>query len=233
MIMQILMRHSTSNIDNLGNYYYPDSQLLTSVISSGIYEFSWNPDYAPEFYARYHDADTPEEQDYVEELYDYYHPHIDDYRYLYVSYANETAWNEWRTIDAPNVNLSSIEVSFEWYDDLSEEYESVVYSSALSELESRQEAVEYLYPFEIESSNGEFSLSQSYANAQDLEIISIKGYYYDETTLNFDPIHCNLINDGSEFEITSPGTTLLSDFKKYRMTSKKLHSLRHVPRKSC
>ncbi|MBO1225619.1 MAG: hypothetical protein JYX80_14445, partial [Candidatus Scalindua sediminis] len=112
--------------------------------------------------------------------------------YLYISWADQNAWNEWHTIETPNVNSSTLDITFEWYDETSEEYQSVIYDQSLDEFEARHVAVETIYPYNSGGDIDIFDLSQDYTNAQDLEIMMIKGYLFNESGIDFDPALSNL-----------------------------------------
>jgi len=144
--------------DDDGNYYYFDSHLFAINTSSGIYDIIWNLMYSGEYY----DAYTEDKED-LTDLYDYYHPHIANFSYLYVSWADKNAWKEWHTIEAPNVDISTLDIMFEWYDDASEEYDSVYYNQTLSEFEARNIAVEIVYPYDKNIQTANFTLSQDYS----------------------------------------------------------------------
>jgi hypothetical protein len=174
--------------DSSGNNFYFGEHLISTEISQGIYEITWNPEYNDQYYQWYYDAETEASE--LQELFEYYYPHIQPNRYLTLTWANETAWNEWRTISQPNVNASTVEVSFEWYEESSEQYESVIYNQSLTEFETRHFAVETLYPYNIDSNSGCFELSQDYSDAIGLDIFSITGYYYNQSKYHFDLGSC-------------------------------------------
>ncbi|MBA7524585.1 hypothetical protein ES705_16726 [subsurface metagenome] len=109
--------------DNLDNWYYFGEHLIGEEISSGVYNITWNLQYCQEYYYAY----INQYED-LSELYDYYNPHIDKLRYLYLTWADKNTWNEWQTIEQANVNISTLDITFEWYDETPEEYESVVYN---------------------------------------------------------------------------------------------------------
>jgi len=195
--------------DEEGNRYYFDSQLISTCISPGVYDIEWNPYYSEEYYYAYINNDEN-----VDELREYYQPHIDKYSYLYISWANNEAWKEWHTIEAPNINSSSLEVSFEWFDDVLNEYESVSYSGSLNEFKTRNIAVETLYPYNSDSKTDTFMLSQDYSNAQNLDIIAIKGFFYNESFIEFGLSNIAIDPSRTQVEINAPDNLKLIDFEK-------------------
>ncbi|KKL13014.1 hypothetical protein LCGC14_2530000, partial [marine sediment metagenome] len=111
--------------DSDGNFYYFNSHLFAQNTSAGIYDITFNPEYSEEYYLRYQDSQGTQA---LADLYEYYIPHIANYSYLYISWADTNAWREWRTIATPNVNISTMGLTFEWYNDTLEEYESIEYN---------------------------------------------------------------------------------------------------------
>ncbi len=190
---------------------YFDSHLFGDSISSGIYNITWNPFYSEEYYYRYYDSETTEGE--LAELYDYYNPHIDKFRYLYISWADENAWEEWHTIESVNVNVSSFEVIFEWYDETEEEYQSIKYDQSLGEFEARNIAVETFYPYDKNSQIANFSLSQDYSNAQNLDIYASEGIFFNESSHDFDSSSVNIYASENLIEISSPSGFNLDDFE--------------------
>ncbi|KKN33509.1 hypothetical protein LCGC14_0803060 [marine sediment metagenome] len=168
--------------DDDGNYYYFGEHLFGVNTSLGVYNITWNPLYSGEYYDAY-----VEEKDDLAALFEYYWPHIANYSYLYISWADANAWEEWQTIDQVNVDLNSIDITFEWYDDILEEYQSVVYNQSLGDFKSRQIAIETIWPYNSISQTAIFDLSQNYSNAQNLDILSIKGFFFNTSELDFDP----------------------------------------------
>ncbi len=197
--------------DNIGNWYYFDSHLFGESISSGIYNITWNPFYSKEYYCRYYDTETTAEE--LSELYDYYNPHIDKFRYLYISWADDNAWEEWHTIESVNVNVSSFEVIFEWYNETLEEYQSVSYDQSLGEFEARNIAVETFYPYDKNMQTANFTLSQDYGSAQDLDIYAIEGMFFNESSHDFDPDDVNIYASENLIEISAPNGFNLDDFE--------------------
>ena len=182
--------------DSAGNWYYFDSHLFGIEEQTGVYTLSWESGFAGEYYATYEDyvddiinyrymnaEEVPEE---LAELYDYYNPHVDKFRYLYISWADQNAWEEWHTIEAPNIDISSLNVVFEWYDEVGEEYQSVPYHQSSGEFETRNIAVEIFYPYDKNTQTANFTLSQDYSSAQDLDIYKIEGIFFNEISHDFD-----------------------------------------------
>jgi len=165
--------------DTAGNYYYFDEHLFGETVSQGVYDIYWNPMYSEHYNAWYYNEQTSEEE--LQDLFEAYNPHIEKFRYLYLSWADANAWQEWHLIDAPNINASALEVTFEWYDGETEEYQSVLYNQSLEEFETRHIAIETIYPYDTDLISGTFDLSQDYTPAQYLGIFSITGYYFNET----------------------------------------------------
>jgi hypothetical protein len=169
--------------DSVGNWYYIGEQLNAVNTSTGVYNITWNPDYSGEYYSYYTDVNATQEE--IDEYYEYYNPHIDQFRYICISWADEDAWKEWHTIESPNVNISTLDLVFEYYNSTSEAYESITYDLSTDEFEARNIAVEVIYPYAANNGNSVFDLSQDYSNAQNLEFISTKGYYYNECEVEF------------------------------------------------
>ncbi|MFX1366679.1 MAG: hypothetical protein ACFFCE_06370 [Promethearchaeota archaeon] len=196
--------------DSDGNYYYFDSHLIGKNTSLGIYDITWNPMYSGEYYNAYIEG-----KENLEELYDYYQPHIANYSYLYISWADENAWSEWHTIESPNINIDTLDITFEWYDEGSEDYESVVYNQTLGDFKARNIAVETIYPwFATVPTEVNFTLSQDYSNALDLDIMLIKGYFFNETSIDFDPDQVIIYPTAKTIEITPPNGYTFEHFEK-------------------
>ena len=201
-------------IDERGNWYYFNTHLFGQETSSGVYKIFWNPDYCEEYYYRYYDSVTDEELEYLDELYDDYNPHIDKFSYLHLYWADEDAWKEWHAIESPNVNISTLDVVFEYYDETLEEYESVHYNQTLDEFKARNVAVEMIYPYDSAQQTDTFDLSQDYSNAQNLEIQLVEGYFFDESKEVFDPSNAIMQPDKKSIEISAPNGFNLDDFEK-------------------
>ncbi|KKM58443.1 hypothetical protein LCGC14_1549300, partial [marine sediment metagenome] len=197
--------------DSDGNSYYFNSHLFAQNTSAGIYDITFNPEYSEEYYLRYQDSQGTQA---LADLYEYYIPHIANFSYLYISWADVNAWKEWRTIATPNINISTMGLTFEWYNDTLEEYESVDYNQTLSEFEARNIAVETIYPFNSTGDTYIFNLSQSYSNAQNLDIMMIKGYYFNESYIDFDPSISNFKYNFKTLDIKAPNGKNLHNFEK-------------------
>jgi len=197
--------------DSDGNWYYFNSHLFAQNTSAGVYDITFNPEYNEEYYLRYVDSQGTQR---LADLYDSYIPHIANFSYLYISWADANAWKEWRTIATPNINISTLDLTFEWYNDTLEEYESVSYNQTLSEFEARNIAVETLYPFTSTGNDDIFNLSQSYSNAQNLDIMMIKGYYFNESSEDFDPSNSNFKFNFKTLNISAPNRKNLYNFEK-------------------
>ncbi|NVM56272.1 MAG: hypothetical protein HWN66_21425, partial [Candidatus Helarchaeota archaeon] len=210
--------------DSAGNWYYFDSQMFGIEEQTGVYTLGWESGFAGEYYATYEDyvadilsyrymnaEEVPEE---LAELYDYYNPHIDKFRYLYISWADQNAWEEWHTIEAPNVNISSLEVVFEWYNETVEEYQSVSYDQSSDEFEARNIAVEIFYPYDKNMQTANFTLSQDYSSAVDLDTYAIEGIFFNEISHDFDPTDVNIYASESLIEISAPSGFNLDAFEK-------------------
>ncbi|KKN24025.1 hypothetical protein LCGC14_0899080, partial [marine sediment metagenome] len=191
--------------DSDGNWYYFGEHLIGKSISSGIYNITWDPQFSEEYFLAYQNQ-NPDLQD----LYKYYNPHIDTFRYLYISWADQNAWNEWRTIETPNVDSNTLAITFELYNETLEAYQSVEYNQSLSEFKTRHIAIENIYPYNIGDT---FDLSQDYNDAQNLEIMMIKGYFYNESVIDFDPI-LSTLPDTKSIQIVAPIGFTLDNFEK-------------------
>ncbi|NVM55121.1 MAG: hypothetical protein HWN66_15555, partial [Candidatus Helarchaeota archaeon] len=200
--------------DSAGNKYYFNEHLFGESISTGVYNITWNPYYSEEYYYRYYDSQTEDELEYLKQLYDYYNPHVDKFRYLYISWADENAWKEWHTIDQVNVDPDSLDIVFEYYNETLEEYRSVTYNQTLNEFETRQVAVETLYPYDKSVSTATFNLSQDYGDAQDLDVLLVKGYFFNESELDFDPTNAVILLDDKSINVTAPSGFKLDAFEK-------------------
>jgi hypothetical protein len=194
--------------DSDGNWYHFDEHLSGEETTSGIYDITWNSQYNREYYLAYRDQKPN-----LQELFEDYNPHIDTFRYLYVSWADQNTWNEWHTIETPNINSSSLDITFEWYDDGLEEYDSVSYDQSLNEFEAKNVAVETIYPYNSDLITDMFDLSQDYINAQDLEIMMIKGYFFNESSKDFDH-GLAIFPDEKSIRITAPDNLELRNFEK-------------------
>ena len=194
--------------DSDGNWYYFDEHLSGQETTSGVYDITWNPQYNEEYYYAYRDQDSD-----LQDLFEYYNPHIDTFRYLYLSWADQNAWNEWHTIETPNVNISTMDITFEWYDEILEEYQSVAYDQSLNEFEARHIAIENIFPYNSEGDTDTFDLSQDYSDAQNLEIMMIKGLFFNESEVDFDPADSNF-PDGESIQIQAPNSISLRNFEK-------------------
>ncbi|MFX1257294.1 MAG: hypothetical protein ACFFAN_05520, partial [Promethearchaeota archaeon] len=184
--------------DSRSNHYYFGEQLFANKISEGVYNITWNPFFGLKASSYSY----------------FYKEYVDKYHYLHVSWADNNSWNEWRTIDQPNVIPESIEVAFEYYNSTIEDFETVYYNKSKYEYETRQVAMEYIYPYDIDLNTGTFELSQNYSNAQaDLEIFSIQGYYFDESNLTFNVADSQIQSDWKSIQITAPSGCVLSDFQ--------------------
>jgi len=198
------------SFDRHGNSYNIGEHLLSKKLSQDVYELEWNPFYSEEYYYASQDPEVTSEK--LKELYEYYHPFIDRFNYLYVSWSDSNAWREWHTIERPNVDVNSLEITYEWFDENLNDYNSITYDQNSNEVEARQIAVERLYPYNITSSRGVFQLSQDYSQALNLEIISIEGYYFNESKGGFD---LNLVLfDKNSIEIAAPNGIRLDVFEK-------------------
>ena len=165
--------------------------------------------YSEEYYYAYIDKD-----DDLADLFEYYQPHIANFSYLYITWADENSWKEWHTIETPNVNISTLEVMFEWYNNTLEEYESVYYNQSLDEFEARNIAVEMVYPYDSTTQIDNFTLSQDYSSAQNLDIFAIKGYFFNESRLDFDPNSATIYANEKLIEISAPNGYNLDNFEK-------------------
>ena len=194
--------------DSDGNWYYFDEHLSGQETTSRVYDITWNPQYNEEYYYAYRDQDSD-----LQDLFEYYNPHIDTFRYLYLSWADQNAWNEWHTIETPNVNISTIDITFEWYDEILEKYQTVVYDQSLNEFEARHIAIENIFPYNSGGDTDTFDLSQDYSDAQNLEIMMIKGLFFNESEVDFDPADSNL-PDGKSIQIQAPNSISLRNFEK-------------------
>ncbi|KKN28626.1 hypothetical protein LCGC14_0852390, partial [marine sediment metagenome] len=194
--------------DSDGNYYYFGEHISGKNISSGVYDITWDYKFSEEYYLAYQNQD-PDLQD----LYDYYSPHIDTYRYLYISWADQNAWNDWHTIETPNVDSNTLDITFEWYDEALEEYDSVQYNQSLNEYKTRHIAIENIYPYNSPSKLGTFELSQDYTNAQNLEVMMVKAYFFNESEVDLDPSVITLPVSNS-VDITLTGNLDLDSFEK-------------------
>ena len=196
--------------DSAGNYYYFGEHLFAETVSQGVYNITWNPMYSEHYNAWYYNAQSTEEE--LEDLRNYYNPHIDKFRYLYLSWADNSAWREWHLIEQPNVNLTTLGVVFEWYNETTEEYNSVIYNQTLTEFETRHIAVESIYPYDISTNSGDFDLSQDYSGAQDLDIYSITGYYFNESEYEFELGSCYIISGEESIHIEAETGIKLNNF---------------------
>ena len=196
--------------DTAGNYYYFDDHLFGETVSQGIYDVYWNNMYSEHYNAWYYDEQTTEEE--LEGLREDYNPHIEKFRYLYLSWADVDAWEEWQLIDQPNVNTSSLGITFKWYDEATEDYSSVLYNRSLSEFETRHIAIENVYPYDTDTISGEFDLSQDYTPAQDLAIYSITGFYFNESEYEFNLLNCYIVSGEESIYIEAETGIILSDF---------------------
>ncbi|MHA2336157.1 MAG: hypothetical protein ACXACX_02590 [Candidatus Hodarchaeales archaeon] len=204
--------HYFDAFDNYGNWYYFTDHLDGEETSTGIYDITWNPKYNKEYYYAYtHPEELPCD---VDELYEYYNPHIDEYRYLYISWADTDAWKEWQTIEQINVNTSTLDIVFEYYDDATEEYTSVHYNQTLNEFETQQIAVETIYPYASDMETDIFDLSQNYSNALGLVVMDAKAYFFDESSIDIDPGNVVMQPDKKSVEITSPNGFKLDEFER-------------------
>ncbi len=118
------------------NYYYTGEHLLISNISEpgvneGIYNVTWNPMYSEEFYYNTKHAKSMSE---VMDLYEYYNPYISNYSYLYISWADNNSWQEWRAIEQPNIITDTIEIAYDYYNEATEEFSTVYYNQSLNRL---------------------------------------------------------------------------------------------------
>jgi len=195
--------------DNVGNYYYFESQLNGRKVSSGIYDITWNPFYSEDYYNAYQNQDSE-----LKNLYEFYNPHIDKFRHLYVSWADNYAWNEWHTIEQENINISSLEVEFDSYNTDLGTYQSIFYDQSLNEFEARNIAVETIYPHNFNERTVTFDLSQDYGNAQELDILMIKGYYFNESEEMFSLNLAQIKTDKKSIQITAPPGLKLNNFEK-------------------
>ena len=193
--------------DSRDNYYYFGEHLDAVNISQGVYNITWNPWYSEEFYYGAKYANSTEE---LMDLYGYYNPYISNYSYLYISYADEDAWKEWRTIEQTNIIKDSIQVAYDQFDETTEEFTSVYYNQSLGEFDVRQIATEYIYPYNVTENSYEFTLSQNYSQAIDLGILSVEGYYFNETSLT---LSGQILSDGETINITVPAGKVLSEFQ--------------------
>ena len=221
------------------NYYYIGEHLnivniSESGVSEGIYNITWNPMYSDQFY---YDAKHAKKMSEVIDLYDYYNPFISNYSYLYLSWADENSVYEWRTIDQPNIITDTIEVAYDYYDEATEEFTTVYYNQSKYEFEVQQIAIEYFYPYNITQDTYEFTLSQNYSEAIDLEVASVEGYYFDESNLT---LNAQILGDYETIEITAPAEDLsqfqfimviisfnkgaYSDFTQIRLTESALNN---------
>jgi len=198
--------------DRRGNYYYFGEHLLSNKTSQGIYEFNWNPSFSEEYYYALQDSEITNEK--LDDLYQFYQPHIDKFNYLYISWSDSNAWREWQTLEQPNIDTDSLEIMYEWFDETISDYNSVSYNQSFNEVETRQIAIEKLYPYNITSSTATFQLSQDYSQGTYLVIMSIEGYYFNESKVEFDVASGVLLSDKKSIEITAPNGIRLDTFEK-------------------
>jgi hypothetical protein len=165
-----------------------------------------------EFYYTSKWSEYAEDEDELNELIELFGAYPLKYNYLRVSWADTNAWSEWRTVNAANVDPNSLEVAFDYYDEKTEEYKTIYYNQSLGEVEVRQVAVETFYPYNIATDSYQFELSQNYSKAIDLGIVSIEGYYFNQSKVEFDEIQSSIIG-GSKIEIVAPEGFALSNFE--------------------
>ncbi|MCP6727617.1 MAG: hypothetical protein KJI69_06420, partial [Patescibacteria group bacterium] len=180
-----------------GNEFYfgedSEGQLIGFKEDAGQYNLTWNELYSDEFYWVAQDTTND-----IEDLIDSYNPYPHQFNYLYVQWASNTSWNEWHTIERPNINETTVEVMYEFYNSTTEEYETINYNQTLDEFGVRHIAEEYIYPYNTGADNGNFDLSQDYSNAQDVGIIKVTGLYYNGTTEEFDSADYDFGSGGSD-----------------------------------
>jgi len=196
--------------DNLGNNYYVGEQLLSNNLSQGIYNLSWNPCYSMECYYDLLRANTTDE---YWDLVDYYNPFARSFSCLYLEWADEIAWKDWHSIESPNINTSTVEICYDYYNTSIEEYQTIFYEQSLNEFEVRQVALEYIRPFTADNATWDFELSQDYSGATNLNILSIEGYNYKEENVSFNIFDSEILPDGKTIRITAP----TGDFSKYQV----------------
>jgi hypothetical protein len=187
--------------DGYGNWFYFGDHLDGEETSAGIYDITWNSQYNEEYYYAYTHQDQKLPCD-VDELYEYYNPHVDKFNYLYISWADTNTWNEWQTIEQININSSTLDIVFEYYDDATEEYTSVHYNQTLNEFTTQQIAVETVYPYASNKIEDTFNLSQDY-----------KAYFFNETSIDFDPSSILLLSGKKSMNITAPNGFKLDEFE--------------------
>jgi len=186
--------------DNYNNYFYFDQQLIANNVSEGFYNITFDPYYSMEFY---HTSQGVDEGN-LTILVNTFNPYPLNNTYLNVLWSDQYAWNEWHLIETPNINASTLEVYFDHYDEATEEYETITYN-VTDNFTTRQVAMEYLYPYNAESSVWDFELSQNYSDAVDLGILSIEGYYFNESSISFEITDGEIIGDNDEIiRITAP-----------------------------
>ncbi|MHA1147097.1 MAG: hypothetical protein ACTSR8_02520 [Promethearchaeota archaeon] len=170
-----------SMFDTDGNDYYMGSQLNATELGTAYnYNITYG-NFSDEFYWKYERASDIEE---ANELVSSYGAFPAQFEYLYVAWSDEDAWNEWHTINTPLINASSLAVSWDYYNEYTETYATVEFAE--EEIDVRQVAVEYLYPYNKSGSSATFDLEQDYKYTSDLSILKVEAYGYNGSCTIFD-----------------------------------------------
>ncbi len=194
--------------DDYGNYFGVGSQLERSNISS-IYTLSWDSLYSEEFTNKYEYAENDTVR---EELIEEFGAIARSYNYLTVAWATYDSWKGWRTVNQYNINSSSLCVSFESYNESTEEYDYIYFEPSQDECEVVQKSIEYLYAYNIDSNSHEFELERDYSEHSDLGVYSVKGMYFNETTVELGIDSAALSIEDNTITITRPEGKSLSEF---------------------
>jgi len=176
--------------DSRGSLYFTEWHLLVDEESADIFNFTWNP--AHDIFNSGMNIYDP-------------NPYPDRYRYLYISYADADSYKEWRTIDAYNISADSIKIYYSIEED--GEWTDIYLNRTEGEFEVKQCAVEVFYPYNIDNTSHEFTLSNDYSIVESPQVSSVQGLLY-----NMDNVTLNSVFNGESITISHP-SMLLSQFE--------------------